>query len=165
MSAATPARLRPASAADIEAICTIWFHGWRDGHFGHVPDVLVHHRRMEDFRRLVPIRVPLTTVALLDDRVVAFVTVHDDELEQVYVDASARGTGVADAVLARGEQAVAARFDRAWLAVVSGNARARRFYERNGWADAGSFDTPAPLPDGSTLPVPALRYEKAVRPA
>jgi hypothetical protein len=49
---------------------------------------------------------------------------------------------------------------RAWLAVVAGNARARRFHERHGWADEGLFEHHAP---GGVL-VPAHRYVKRVEP-
>jgi ribosomal protein S18 acetylase RimI-like enzyme len=154
--------LRPATDADVEDICRIWHDGWRDGHLGNVPDGLLAHRRPDDFRALVPPRISLTTVAVHDGVVVGFVTVHRDEVEQVYVDAGARGSGVADALLANAESIVGQRFDRAWLAVVAGNARARRFYERRGWTNGGEFDTQAPMPGGGTIAVPALRYEKRV---
>jgi len=66
-------------------------------------------------------------------------------------------------MLADAEQEVAANgHASAWLAVVAGNARARRFYERQGWTDEGLFDHQAPHPDG-LIPVPAHRYTKAVR--
>ena len=51
------------------------------------------------------------------------------------------------------------RFDRAWLAVAAGNARARRFYERSGWRDAGAFDYAAEIA-GGTIAVPCRRYER-----
>ena len=102
-------------------------------------------------------------MAVTDGRVVGFVTVHDDEVEQVYVDASARGSGAAATLLDRGEEIVGATHDRAWLAVVAGNVRARRFYERRGWVDAGPFDYSAETDEG-TFTVPALRYEKTLRP-
>ena len=44
---------------------------------------------------------------------------------------------------------------------VAGNARARRFYERNGWIDRGLIDYPAAT-DGAPLMIPAQRYEKRV---
>lgn len=163
----TPPRipsLRPATAADVDRIAAIWHAGWRDGHLGHVPDALVRQRRAEDFRRLVPDRLDLTTVAVTEAGVVGFVTVHDAEVEQIYVDASARGTGLAAALLTHGEQVIAARADRAWLAVVDGNRRARRFYERQGWSNAGPFAYAAPSPTGGRLSVPALRYEKPLDP-
>jgi GNAT superfamily N-acetyltransferase len=154
--------LRPATSDDVEAIATLWHLAWRDGHLGHVPDALLPHRGPIHFRERVPPRIPTTTVATLASSVVGFVTVHEDEAEQVYVAANARGGGVANALLRHAEQVIAERFETAWLAVVAGNARARRFYERNGWRDAGGFDYGAEI-RGGTIPVPCRRYEKRVR--
>jgi GNAT superfamily N-acetyltransferase len=155
-----PVTLRRAVQADIEAVATIWHDGWRDGHLGHVPVALEQHRRPVDFLSRVPGRLDDTVVAVVGSAVVGFVMVRDDEIEQLYVAAPARGTGVAAALLGRGEALIGARFDRAWLAVVAGNTRARRFYERNGWSDAGPFVYPAGTAAGPTIPVPVLRYEK-----
>jgi GNAT superfamily N-acetyltransferase len=80
----------------------------------------------------------------------------------VYVAAAHRGTGVADALLAEAERLVAAAgHRRAWLAVVPGNARARRFYERRGWADEGPFEYAAATSAG-TIAIPCHRYAKPV---
>lgn len=157
-------RLRPATADDVEAIATIWHNGWSDGHRGHVPDALYAHRRLADFHHLVPARIGGTTVAIVDSRAAGFVTVRGDEVEQLYVAPAARGTGVAAALLRHGEETIAARSDRAWLAVVAGNARARRFYAREGWRDAGAINYRAQVPSG-TVGVPVQRYEKRVAPA
>jgi ribosomal protein S18 acetylase RimI-like enzyme len=151
--------LRPATAADAEAIATVWHEAWRDGHLGHVPDALLPHRTPAHFRDRVPTRLAATTVATLAGEVIGFVTVHDDEVEQVFVIARARGRGVADALLRHGEGVIARRFAVAWLSVVAGNARARRFYEKSGWRDTGGFLYEAEIP-GGTLPVPSRRYEK-----
>lgn len=159
--AATRPVLRPAMVGDTEAIAELWHQGWRDGHLGHVPPELLAHRDLADFHRRVPGRLAQTTVALVNGRPAGFVTVHDDEVEQVYVAASARGSGTADALLRHAERVIAERFETAWLAVVSGNARARRFYERNGWRDTGAFDYQAEI-DFGTFPVPCRRYEKQV---
>ncbi|HET7295418.1 MAG TPA: GNAT family N-acetyltransferase [Vicinamibacteria bacterium] len=150
---------RAATPDDVEVLAALWHAGWRDAHLGHVPEALMPHRRPGDFRERMKPRVSLTTVAVSGARPVGFVTVHGDEVEQLYVSAEARGQGVADALLRHAEQAIAARFPLAWLAVVPGNARARRFYERNGWRDAGAFDYPAETADGTIL-VPCRRYEK-----
>ncbi len=154
--------LRAATAADAEAIAGVWHRGWADGHEGNVPNGLYAHRRADHFRELVESRLPRTTVAVIDDQVVGFVTVRDDEVEEMYVDASARGSGVAAELLGHGESVIAAAHDAAWLAVVAGNARARRFYERCGWVDGGAFDYTAETVDGPFV-VPVRRYEKRVR--
>lgn len=153
--------LRAAGPADVEAIAAVWHSGWRDGHVGHVPEALHAHRRLDDFRRRVLPRLPGTTVATIGSEVVGFVTVHEDEVEQVYVAERARGGGVANLLLREAEREVATRFEVGWLAVVAGNARARRFYERNGWTDRGGFDYSAEIA-GGTIPVPSRRYEKLV---
>jgi GNAT superfamily N-acetyltransferase len=155
------ATLRAATPDDVDAIATVWQLGWRDGHLGHVPEGLQQHRRLEHFRARVPPRIPQTTVASAASTIVGFVTVHDDEVEQVYVAESARGGGAAGLLLRHAEQLISNRFAVAWLAVAAGNARARRFYERNGWRDAGGFDYAAEIPNG-TMPVPCRRYEKEV---
>jgi GNAT superfamily N-acetyltransferase len=151
--------LRPASRDDMTSIATIWHSGWADGHVGHVPAGLHEHRRLVDFTDRVPSRLAGTTVATLDSRLVGFVTVVDDEIEQLYVAADVRGSGVADALLRHGERTIARDHDLAWLAVVAGNARARRFYARHGWQDAGPIDYAAETRSG-TVPVAAHRYEK-----
>ena len=155
--------LRPAVIADCGSLASIWFSGWRDGHLGHVPATLHRHRRLVDFQRRVPARLEETTVATVDSKVVGFVMVHEDEIEQIYVDERARGTGVATALLEHGRHQILdrsdGRFEVAWLAVAAGNGRARRFYERNGWTDGGPLDYAAHI-DGGTIIVPTRRYEK-----
>ena len=151
--------LRPANAGDADAVARVWHDAWRDGHVGHVPETLHAHRRLEHFQERAPPRIPQTTVAVGPGGVVGFVTIHDDEVEQIFVAEGGRGQGVADALLRHAEQRIAARYPVAWLAVVEGNARARRFYERSGWRDVRGFDYPAEI-RGGTLPVPCRRYEK-----
>lgn len=155
--------LRPAAEADAGEVARIWESGWRDGHLGNVPDELAAVRTPAEFRRRAAARIPATTVALAAGRVVGFVVVVADEVEQIYVAAAARGTGVADRLLSHAEAVIAAGgHERAWLAVVAGNARARAFYERRGWSDTGRFDYPADVAGGS-LAVPAHRYAKRLR--
>jgi GNAT superfamily N-acetyltransferase len=154
--------VRPARPEDSNAVANIWYHGWRDGHLGHVSDDLVAIRTEESFGPRASQRVSDTTVAVVDDEVAGFVMVGDDEVEQVYVSARHRGTGVAATLLAAAERLVVLNgHERAWLAVVGGNARARRFYERNGWADEGLFDYPAASAAGP-ISVPCHRYVKRV---
>jgi GNAT superfamily N-acetyltransferase len=100
------------------------------------------------------------TVALVGGEIAGFVLVAGDEVEQVYVAAAHRGTGVAGALMAEAERQVCANgHSRGWLAVVAGNARARRFYERSGWSDEGPFDYEAATERG-TVAVPCRRYVK-----
>jgi GNAT superfamily N-acetyltransferase len=152
--------LRQATADDAPKIAEIWHQGWRDGHLGFVPQELVAVRHQDSFWTRAAQRINDTTVAVIDEDVAGFVMVVGDEVEQVYVAARHRGTGVADTLLTEAERQVArAGHSTAWLAVVAGNTRARRFYERRGWADAGPFTYAAAGQDGP-ISVPARRYVK-----
>ena len=155
--------IRPARAEDAGAVARIWTDGWRDGHVGNVPDELVAVRTPASFQTRAAERVADTTVAVAPADVIAgFVMVDDDEVEQVFVASDHRGSGVAGLLLAEAERLVAANgHHRAWLAVVDGNMRARRFYERCGWTDDGMFTYQAAVADG-TISVPCHRYIKDI---
>jgi GNAT superfamily N-acetyltransferase len=152
--------LRKASPEDASEVAEIWHLGWQDGHLGFVPQELVEVRTEDSFRARASERVSDTTVATVDGAVAGFVMVVDDEVEQVYVSALRRGTGVAAALMDEAERQVRANgHGKAWLAVVAGNARARAFYERAGWHDDGPFDYAAAAEDGP-ITVPCHRYTK-----
>ncbi|WP_407562633.1 GNAT family N-acetyltransferase [Streptomyces sp. 184] len=154
--------LRPARPGDAAEVARLWQSAWRDAHLGHVSDELVAMRTPESFAARAAARVPDTAVAEAGGGIAGFVTVVGDEVEQLFVAAEHRGTGVAALLLAEGERRVAARgYRRVWLAVVTGNARARRFYARQGWADEGPVDYRAEGPDGP-VSVPCHRYAKPV---
>jgi DNA/RNA-binding domain of Phe-tRNA-synthetase-like protein/L-amino acid N-acyltransferase YncA len=154
--------IRPARPEDVHDVAEIWRHGWRDGHLGLVPQELADARTEESFRTRASERVADTTVATVDGIVAGFVLVLGDEVEQVYVSAAHRGTGVAAVLMAEAERQVRANGHRkAWLAVVAGNARARAFYERVGWRDEGPFNYSAVTERGPIL-VPCRRYTRDV---
>ncbi len=154
--------LRKGSQDDAPAVAEIWRLGWRDAHLGFVPRALVEARTEESFRVRASERVGEMTVAVVDGAVAGFVLVVGDEVEQVYVSASHRGTGVADALMSEAERRVRANgHSRGWLAVVAANGRARSFYERAGWRDEGPFDYAAAAESGS-ITVPCHRYTKDV---
>lgn len=157
--------LRPARPDDTARLAEIWYAGFVDGHVGHVPEELVAVRTRESFDDRVTAAIEHTTVAEVAGEIAGFVMVVSDEVEQVYVAREHRGTGVAKAVLAEGERLVAGNgHSQAWLAVATGNTRARRFYMRRGWTDDGAFDYPATTQAGA-IPVPCHRYVKPVPPA
>ena len=155
--------IRPAVAADMAAVADLWHEGWHDGHAGHVPDGLTARRTLEAFHERTPARAADTTVAVSDaGDLRGFVMVVGDEVEQVFVGRAARGSGLAADLLALAEQQVgAAGHESAWLAVVAGNARARRFYDKQGWVDEG--DLPYEVTAGGrTWTSPCRRYTKAL---
>lgn len=157
--------LRPAVPEDAAEVADIWHRGWCDGHLGFVPNELVYDRTEGSFLTRATERVGDTTVAEVEGRVAGFIMVVKDEVEQVYVARNHRGTGVAGVLLDEAERLVRdGGYTSAWLAVVAGNARARRFYERSGWSDGGQFDYAASSTSGKdgTISVPCRRYEKDV---
>jgi ribosomal protein S18 acetylase RimI-like enzyme len=158
----TGVTLRPAAAADVPTIARVWREGWTDGHEGHVPAALVAERAPESFDQRARERIDRTWVAESGGVVAGFVVVVDDEVEQLYVDRSWRGRGVAERLLRQAEAVIGQGGRRTtWLAVVAGNTRARRFYARLGWRDRGPFTYQAQTATG-TFPVPAHRYEREV---
>lgn len=162
MSTAAPVTIRQADVDDVDTVAAIWRDGWRDAHLGRVPAELERERLSGSWHDEVLGRVACTWVGEAAGRIVGFVTVVDDELEDIYVTAEARGTGIATALLRHAEQVVAdAGHPSVWLAVVAGNDRARRFYERHGWHDEGPFDHVARTTSGPIV-VPAHRYRRAL---
>ena len=158
-AAIEPYVVRKASTNDVGAVVRIWHTGWTDGHLGHVPPELVLHRNQEQFVSRARERLELMWVAESHGQTMGFVVVKGEEVEQIYVDRTARGTGVAAMLLRKAEAEIrGAGHRRAWLAVVAGNQRARSFYSRLGWRDAGPFSYLAETEAGP-LAVPSHRYE------
>ncbi|WP_350349046.1 GNAT family N-acetyltransferase [Agromyces sp. G08B096] len=153
-----PVQFRAAVPADAERIAQIWEPGWHAGHDGHVPESLSLLRTSASFRERAARMIDSTRVAVVDDEIVGFTVCSGDEIEQVYLAEEARGSGIAGLMLADAVRVVrAAGHAEPWLAVASGNARARRFYERQGWRDAGPFAYDAQTEHG-TVPVSCHRY-------
>lgn len=161
--------LRVAREQDVVALASLWHEGWHEAHAGRVPDELLAHRtlealigRMREFVTSSDPAILSITAAHAAGRPVGFVVTHRDEVDQMYVHPQARGTGAAAALLTHGENHIrSCGHPTAWLAVVAGNDRARRFYERQGWHDAGPYDTWVwSTDDAVKIPVPVRRYEK-----
>jgi GNAT superfamily N-acetyltransferase len=156
---ARPSVIRKARVEDVSAIARIWHIGWGDGHLGHVPPELVRYRNLEQFVSRARDRIEGTWVAEFEGQPTGFVVVKGNEVEQLYVDRTARGTGVAAMLLHKAEAEIRSAGHReAWLAVVAGNQRARSFYARLGWRDSGPMAYLAET-DVGPLAVPSHRYE------
>ena len=152
--------LRAATTDDVPVIARIWHQAWHEAHDGKVPAAVVALRTSEAFLERARAEVPVALVAERDGAVVGFATVGGDEVADLFVAGEARGSGVASLLLAAAERAVRRAGHRtACLGVVPGNTRARRFYERKGWRDAGDVDHAVDGPDGP-IPVPTRLYLK-----
>ena len=122
--------IRPAAPADAEAMARMH---WLSANTAYGRDDPVE-RRIAAARRLFDEEATRPFLAEDDDgEVVGILTVGVDELYAIYVHPDHWGTGVGQALLDHAEAALAETCDVAVLTCMVDNARARRFYERNGW--------------------------------
>ena len=152
--------VRDADPADLEPLARLWWSGWRDGHAAVLPAELARHRTLDSFRERMEKALPAARVIGPPGAPVAFHLIKGDELNQFYVAAEARGSGVAAELMADAEAAFRARgVDPAWLACAIGNDRAARFYEKAGWVRTGVENVPTETADGP-FPLEVWRYER-----
>lgn len=154
--------IRTPDPADIDPLAVVWHEAWHEAHAHLVPPELTRARTLESFRERIAKALPHLRVAGAPGAPVGFCLVKDDELYQLFVAASARGSGVAAALLADGEALLAARrVHTAWLACAIGNDRAARFYEKHGWRRVGTMVNYAETSNGA-FPLEVWRYEKVL---
>lgn len=156
--------VREAETTEIDRLARIWYDGWQDAHARILPAELARVRTFESFRDRLQAALADVRVADALGEPVGFCIVKDDELYQLFVAASARGSGVAAALVADAEARLAeAGVGIAWLACAIGNERAARFYEKRGWRRAGTMINSLKTSAG-TFQLEVWRYEKALGP-
>ncbi|WP_432586286.1 GNAT family N-acetyltransferase [Streptomyces sp. HD1123-B1] len=171
--------VREMTEADIDAVAAVRVRGWQEAYAGLMPQSYLDGlsveedagRRREFFSRGVGDVVNL--VAEEDGGgVVGWccfgpyrerdVPEGDAELYALYVRPGLVGTGIGRALLGESLDRVAERgFPRLRLWVLRDNARARRFYERAGFAPDGG----AEAYDVDGVSVPEVRYARRLDPA
>ena len=162
--------IRRAAAADAPAMGRVAVRAWQAAYRGHMPDDYLDGLRAEDraaYWEGVLGRDDLRGTILVverDGEVVGFAAVGPSpdpqgagELYAINVDPDHWGAGAGRALL-EAAQAELARlgFAETVLWVLTGNARARRFYEIAGWVADGSERTDEVF--GVT--VPEVRYRR-----
>lgn len=153
-------QLRDASADEVDRLARIWYDGWQDAHAAILPEELARLRTLESFHERLLARLATTRVAEIEGGVTGFCTLNGDELYQLFVTASARGSGVAAALVADAEQRLAeAGVETAWLGCAIGNDRAARFYEKCGWRRTGAAVVEVETSHGP-FDLELWRYEK-----
>ncbi len=154
--------LRDACPADVPVLAQIWYDGWQDGHAGLVPEKLARNRTLESFAGRLMDGLPQVRVVELETGVAGFHMILDDELNQFFLAAAARGRGVADRMMADVEERLrTAGWGTAWLACAIGNDRAARFYEKQGWNRVGVMTSRLKTPEGE-VPLDVWRYERVI---
>lgn len=133
---------RPAVPADALAVARVHVRAWQAGYRGLLPDEYLDRLRPEERAARYTFDRPdgpRTTVAVREGVIVGLATIHGAELCALHVDPDAWGGGVGRALVARARADLAAdAVAEALVWVMSGNARARRFYERDGWTTEGT---------------------------
>ena len=152
--------LRDAQPTEVDRLARIWCDGWQEAHAALLPEALKRLRTQESFRDRLLQRLASTRVAELDGEAVGFCTLKGDELHQLFVSESARGKGVAAALVADAEMRLKqAGVATAWLGCAIGNERAARFYEGCGWARVGASVVAVETSEGP-FDLEVWRYEK-----
>ena len=89
------------------------------------------------------------------------------EVEYLFLARTARGTGLADKLMAAAEAKLRgmtpASCTRVFLHVLPGNHRARRFYERCAFENKGEVTMECDVSGGRTVPLQVMHYEKDLR--
>lgn len=154
-------RIRPATVDDAEALAGIHVRGWQWGYRGQLPDDYLNglsvDRRAEQWRGWLLDPGDTATWVAEDEtsdpaRALGFAaagpsrdpdhTPGTGEVYAIYVEEDAAGTGAGALLLSRAREWLAGRgFAHATLWVLATNARARRFYEREGWRPDGEAKT------------------------
>jgi GNAT superfamily N-acetyltransferase len=154
--------VRAAERTEVEALASLWYHGWQDAHARIVPAELAKRRTWQSFKDRLDAALPTVRVVGPLGQPLGFCMIKNDELYQLYVAANARGSGVAAALLADGEERLrASGVQTAWLACAIGNERAASFYHKNGWIRIGNMINELDTPDG-LFRLEVWRYEKAL---
>jgi ribosomal protein S18 acetylase RimI-like enzyme len=176
--------LRPATRDDADGITDVQVASWRAGYAHVFPESILYADDFDSTRRsfwtawrFAPgHRIAVATAASGDDvageRVVGFASYGPErerargftgrgELWAFYLHPDVWGTGTADLLIDHAEERLAAEgFDAAVLWVLADNPRARRFYERHGWAASGMS---AAFDQYCEVRVPEVEYRKRLR--
>lgn len=156
-------RIRDADPSEVDRLADIWHAGFRDAHAEILPAELVSARTRESFRERLAAGLPSVRVAGAPGAPLGFHWLRDAELYQLYVSRTARGSGVAAALMADAEARLAERgVGVARLGCAIGNDRAARFYEKCGWRLAGVVREEVETAAG-VVALDAWRYEKDLK--
>src|SRR4051812_33427525 len=121
--------VRPARDDDVEAAARVHWLASNTA-YGRADD---YERRLRSTGDAFAHDDVRTFLAEASGAILGLASVGPDELYALYVHPDHWGTGVGQALIDQAHSALAETCDEARLTVLVGNARARRFYERNGW--------------------------------
>jgi len=154
---APPWTIRPVGADDVPAVARLHVAVWQVAYRGLLPDAFLDEQSVERRERMWQGAVgrddPPVLVAEMDGRIAGFVwcgPARDEdaqpgatgEVYAIYVAPDRWGSGVSGALMAQGLAGLAALgYAEATLWVLRANARAIRFYTRQGFTPDGAAKT------------------------
>lgn len=156
-----------AEASDQAKIIQLWHRGWHEAHADLVPPEVLPFRTKDHFAIWLREAQDVFYIAVKDTELLGFVSVKGAEIVKLYLGTHARGTGVAQALLAFAETLLRENgVARAELLCTAGNTRAERFYTREGWNLSASFEADLWMPRGAeaTFKVPTHRFQEDLAP-
>lgn len=130
--------LRAAQAADHPALVTLLRRSWLTTWAPELPFTAVQRFAAEDpASAYVAQMAEAFLVAERAGTVAGMAHAMGDLLAALHVDPAAQGQGIGTALLRAAEERIGAGHAEARLEVLEFNARARAFYRRQGWVEAG----------------------------
>jgi GNAT superfamily N-acetyltransferase len=149
--------IRQAALADVPAIAEVHLRSWQWAYRGQLPDDFLNglsqtlDRRIDVYRAALPNLPPdhRWWVAEHNGKIVGFAITQPSrdedappmtaEVALIYLLQEAAGKGIGRRLFAHAVDDLRLRgYKQAWLWVLEGNARARRFYEAAGWRPDGA---------------------------
>jgi GNAT superfamily N-acetyltransferase len=157
--------IRRALAPDLYEVAALYHAVWHETQAPFMPQLSpreIARRSVEFFvERMTPL-LQSTLVTEQTNRIVAFAAWKGPLLGQLFVSAAYRGTGTGSSLLRAAEIEMARDgTTEGELNCVVGNERARRFYERMGWAHKEQFLYGVTV-DGGQVDVPHWRMTKVL---
>ena len=155
---------RPAVTADIAPLAALWHGTWHEAHAAIVPAALTAIRRPESFAARLAEAGDGLRVAGPEGAPLGLCITNGNRIDQIYIAAEARGSGLAGALLADGvERLRAAGCAMAELDCAVGNTRAAHFYEREGWHRRGEVLAMVETAEGP-YPLRVIGFDKPLAP-
>lgn len=154
---------RGATPNDIMPTAQLWYDAWHETQAPFVPQALIDLRSLASFKARLLDMGDLLRVAGDLGAPLGMCAIKLGEMHQLFVSPSARGTGIAAALLADAELRLQGRgHTSAHLDCLIENDAARRFYARNGWLEQGVEIAHLDTADGP-FDLPCLVFKKDLK--
>ncbi len=155
---------RQMNPEELPAMAQLWHDTWHEAHAQHVPADLVGLRTLDSFlQRLNELGENIRVVGP-PGAPLGFCAIKGNEIHQLFTVPAARGTGIAAELITDGEARLVARgHTRIELGVILQNARAIRFYTRQGWSEGAVVSYGVDTAQGP-FQLPVLIMHKTLKP-